>query len=386
MTDDDFNTIYAIALEAPARIQVWCASTPTGRRGTFYSMCQGTMKGWKQFYFPSTVNPEWDSKMEEELRSMFSTEVAWQHEVLAEFGEEVIGVFKKEFIDRAKANYDYFNQPDNMFSHIMIGTDWDKYNAATQIVITGYNISLQKFQVINRIEIPKSEFTLHNAVQRLIQLNEVYDPDFIYVDRGFGEFQVETLHIYGDEHPESGMRKKVKGWAFGSSYEIRDPITKEVVKTPLKPFMVNQLVYMFEQDLIILNENDKLMWKQLEDYTVVRFSQDNRPIFTNENEHTVDALTLSILAFQLEFPDLAKILKEQKVARIFTDAKMHYSDPFKEVFKFEEKQKALGKKNKIEWDEPSAPPPKRVPLGTGFKQPSSWGHRGTGKRASRKSW
>lgn len=384
MTDDDFDTIYAISLEAPARIGVWVASTPTGRRGMFWNLCVNKDKGFKEYHYPSTVNPEWDPTMEKELRAMFSTEIAWQHEVLAEFGEEVVGVFKKEYIDRAKANYEYFTQRDKLFSHVTVGVDWDKYSAATQIVVTGFNVSLKQFQVINRFEIPRSEFTLNNAIQKIIRINEDFNPDFIYIDRGFGEYQMEVLHIYGRENPTTGLEKKVKGWQFGSSYEVRDPITKLATKQPLKPFMVNQLVYMTEQDKIILNEHDEMIWKQMENYSVVRINQSGQPIFTSEDEHSVDALMLSILAFQLEFPNLADIMKEQSVARKVLESTMQFVDPLKGLFH-------TSKRNNFkepEWDEPGAPPPKRVPLGTGWpQQDRGWGPRGTSRRnTNRKSW
>lgn len=345
--------------------------------------CTDKSRGWKEYHYPTTVNPEWDASMEKELRAMFSTEVAWEHEVLANFGSEVIGVFRKEYIDRAKADYEYFTKRDNLFSHVTIGVDWDKYANATQIIVVGYNISLQRFQVLIRVEIPKGEFTLSNAVQRIIQLNETYNPDFIYVDRGFGEYQLEVLHIYGKENPDSGLEKKVKGWAFGSSYEVRNPVTKESVKTPLKPFMVNQLVYLMEQDFIILNDNDEMVWKQMEGYSVTRFGQDGRPVFTSENEHSVDALMLAILAMQLEFPHLSNIIKEQSVARTMAGTKVHYTDPFKQIITFNNKR---NDKTSVEWDEPGAPPPKKVPVGTGFKKASRWGARGSNPRSSRKSW
>lgn len=384
MTDDDFNTIYAIALEAPARIQVWCSSTPTGRRGTFYHMCQGNMKGWKEFHYPSTVNPEWDTAMEAELRSMFSTEVAWQHEVLAEFGDEVIGVFKKEYIDRARSNYQYFKYRENLFPYVTVGVDWDKFGAATQIVIVGYNLSLCRFQVINRIEIPKSEFTFHNAVQMIIKINELYNPDYIYIDRGSGEYQLETIHVYGKEHPETGLVDKVKGWAFGSSYEVRDPITKTANKVPLKPFMVNQAVYLFEQDFIVLNDNDEMIWSQLEKYQVIRISQNGQPIFSDENDHSVDALMLALLAMQLEFPNLSNILKEEVVARTIAEAKLRFVDPLKSLFTMSKNSHS----KHPDWDEPSPPPPVKVPLGTGFpRQDQGWGPRGSNRRnTSRKTW
>ena len=384
MTDADFDTIYAIALEAPSRIQVWCASTPTGRRGTFYNICTNKAAGWREFHFPSTVNPEWDINMETELRAMFSTQVAWDHEVLAEFGDETVGVFKKEFIDRAKMDYEYFKRRDPVFSHITVGTDWDKYANATQIVVTGYNQLLQKFQVINRFEIAKGEFTLTNAVHKIIEINEFYNPDFIYIDRGYGEYQLETLHVYGNDHPETGLRQKVKGWNFGTSYEVRDPITKEIRMTPLKPFMINQVVYMFEQDLMVLNENDTMIWKQLEDYSVVRFTQSGQPVYTSENEHSVDALSLSILAFQIEFPKLADILKATTIARSIGSANMTRVDPMERLKDFP----SYSDKKKTEaWDEPGAPPPKRVPLGYKITDSKGWGRSDPKRRiTNRAKW
>ena len=52
------------------------------------------------------------------------------------------------------------------------------------------------------------------------------------------EYQLEKLHMYGDEHPSSGLKNKVKGWQFKNSIDIIDPITFETNKEPIKPFMV----------------------------------------------------------------------------------------------------------------------------------------------------
>lgn len=123
MTDDDFETIFAIALEAPERIGVWISSTPTGRRGKFWSACQED-SGWTEFYYPTMVNPEWSPRMEKELRGIYS-EQGYVHEVLAEFGDETIGVFKKEHIDRAKKEYHYVSMPTKRAIRI-VGVDWDK--------------------------------------------------------------------------------------------------------------------------------------------------------------------------------------------------------------------------------------------------------------------
>ena len=44
-----------------------------------------------------------------------------------------------------------------------------------------------KFRVINRTEIESSEFTFDKAVKKIIDLNAIYNPSYIYIDRGSGE-------------------------------------------------------------------------------------------------------------------------------------------------------------------------------------------------------
>lgn len=380
MSDADFDTIYSIALEAPRRIGVTCASTPTGRRGMFWKLCHDP--SWKEFHFPSTVNPEWDASMEDELKRMYSTQIAWDHEVKAEFGDETVGVFKKEFIDRAKANYEYILKPT--YDAIRtIGVDWDKYSAETQILVLEFDRANRKFKVILREEIPKSEFTLSEGVNKIIRLNEYFRPAYIYVDRGFGEYQVETLHLYGSEHPETGLKDKVKGISFGESYEVKDPITRTAKLTPIKPFMVNQVVYLLEQDMLMLNENDELIWRQMENYQVVRVSPTGQPIFTSTDEHTIDALMLATLAFQVEMPDLAQIIHQPLLARSIGIEKVNYPDPMRGKFT----SHYNNKKAITTWDEPGPPPPQKVPLGYIPQRASTSFARGnSGKGFKRRTW
>lgn len=57
---------------------------------------------------------------------------------------------------------------------------------------------------------PRSEYSYDAAVNLIIELNEIYNPSYIYCDAGSGEYQIERLHIYGDEHPQTGLKNKVK--------------------------------------------------------------------------------------------------------------------------------------------------------------------------------
>lgn len=332
LSDGDIYAISSIAIERPD-IGIWASSTPTGKRGKFYEYCMDAQKGklevkpgkhvgeiWTEFYYPSTVLPSWSEEMAKEWR-MNLDEDAWEHEVMANFGQETIGVFNKEFIDRAKRRYAYVESV-NYKAVRVIGVDWDKYSATPQIIVLEYDPTATNshgdkgmFKVIMRDSVPRSDFTLDNAVNKIVEFNGIYRPAYIYVDRGFGEYQLEILHKKGKEckdptAPEFGLDKIAKGIHFGSKIDLRDPGTGEVVKKDVKPFMVSQTNILLERDRIILNENDKVLWRQMENYQVVKVSVDGKPTYTSVNEHALDALMLSVLAMTLEFPELAKIVQK----------------------------------------------------------------------------
>lgn len=63
-----------------------------------------------------------------------------------------------------------------------------KYGASSSILILDYDEDFGKFRVLKRVEVPKSEYSYDNAVNLIVELNEVYNPSWIYVDRGSGEF------------------------------------------------------------------------------------------------------------------------------------------------------------------------------------------------------
>lgn len=433
MSDKDFEAIFAIALADPDNIGVIVASTPTGRRGMFYKLCtemkftnynedgkvvpitydrdtgrfndedyvRTTAAGWAEFYFPTMVNPGWNPRMEKELKGMY-TQVAYEHEVLAEFGTEMVGVFNKDFIDEAASiAYSYLSRPTYDFP-ICIGIDWDKFGTATQIVVVQWdpteerrsqgNIHFRpdirgRFRVINRVEIPKGEYTYDLAVQKVIELDQIYNPRFIFPDRGAGEYQIEKLH--------QALGSKVKGIHLGSSHEIVDPITKEVDKKPMKPFMVNQATLLLERGMLRIphKEVDETIFRQMTNYTVVRISPKTlEPTYSSEDEHALDAMMLALLAFIIEMPEIAATIHEVVVARTMANTSVRFVDPLASIYKGDGlagRGSDLPKYMK-EWDEIGTPPPRKVSVGWSKrgKNDFSWGARGsTGKRPpGRNSW
>lgn len=96
-----------------------------------------------------------------------------------------------------------------------------------------------------------------------------------------------------------------------------DPITKEMDRKPLKPFMVNQLTLAFERDRMILSPYDDVLKKQLTDYEVEKITEAGIPKYTSENEHFVDALGLAYLAMVLEFKDLTGTIEDIRTTSEF---------------------------------------------------------------------
>lgn len=338
MSDEDLDSIMGTRFANPLGIRLIMASTPTGRRQKFYHWCvtaQGgrekvdpgryTNRGWTTYYYPSTVNPNWHIKdpdtgltVEEEIRESGElSEMGWVHEVLAEFGEETVGVFRKSDIADALTKYKYL-RPDerpNYKAPRTIGVDWDKYNdVGTNIVVTEYSLKDRKFKIIYREEIPRSEWTFDNAVNRIIQLNEVYEPEWIYIDRGAGDYQYEALRKHGKENPETGLMDKVVAIHFSEKREIRDPVSKTVDRKSVKPFMVNQTSILLERGRIILNENDRDLIRQMNNYSVVKITASGEPKYTSVDEHILDAFMLSILAFAEKMPEYTLTLYSYKPA------------------------------------------------------------------------
>lgn len=173
-----------------------------------------------------------------------------------------------------------------------------------------FDVNKNRFKVMKRVEVPRGEYTLDNAVNWVIRINRIYQPTWIFCDRGYGDYQVERLHIYGEDHPSSGLKNKVIGFQFKQNLEVIDPVTQEMHKEPMKQFMVNQLKLSFERDRIALCPFDETLHKQLVDYTVDRIGANGMPVYTSVNEHFVDALGLAHLAFVLKFKKLTGAIKE----------------------------------------------------------------------------
>jgi len=315
LNENDIETILALLMEH-ADVKLLCSSTPTGRREYFYNFCQERMD-FKEFYYPAMVNPSWSPIMEAELREFYRTEAAWQHEILAEFGEAATGVFQHKHVEFAREAYKYSEMsPEPEWSY-SIGVDWNDTANGTKLCVTGWNPKTERFQVVDKITVQKIGWTQTTAIDSLIELNRKWKPNFIYVDEGYGATQIEVIKRFGlDAMYSKGKHaavdsnlQNVVGINSSSRVEIFDPVTKQPIKKVMKPFMVENAVRRFEREQIIFSEHDEELYRQLIGYQIVRISPSGAPIYEAgaDGDHDLDAFVLSILAFQMELSELTNI-------------------------------------------------------------------------------
>jgi hypothetical protein len=319
MHSGDLDALYAMlqktAEDQPDKVLMG-ASTPTGRRERFWEWCRSDR--FQEFWFPSYCNPFFSKEQEEEFREQYSPS-GYRHEIEADWGEDSEGVYPRKFVDMAFTDpgWDYIAELNSARSFHVIGVDWDKYGAGTNIVVCEVcadnhedERARGKVKLCYREEISKSEYTLTRAVDRIIELNEIFNPRHIYVDRGFGEVQVELLTKYGVENPRSKMRERVKGIGFGESVDVRDPYTKLMTKKEMKPYMVDNLRQFLENEKILFSAHDDELYMQLISYVVVRKTSTGRPVFEaggSAMDHAHDALMLALLAVEQNYGDLNKM-------------------------------------------------------------------------------
>jgi len=331
MGDDDLEALLAMMQKTSENQKdkmMVGASTPSGKQAVFWKWC--TEGKFREFWFPAYCNPYWDAEQEEWFRSEYS-EMGYRHEIEADWGENVEGVYPRRIVDAAFYfnpedpddngwNYDPF--PHHQQSIRVMGVDWDKYGAGCNIVVLEYfqgplifDDDLRgQIRLIYREETTREKFTYLKAVNRIIELNQILNPKWIYVDRGAGEVQVEMLHAHGLEVPSSKLGTKVKGIQFGESVEIRDPFTMQKVKKEVKPFMVETLRQMMERNQIHFPRHDTELYQQLTNYVVARTTATGKPVFemTGKGEdgklgdHAHDALILACLAIEQNYGEWMK--------------------------------------------------------------------------------
>lgn len=320
LRDADIDASVASGANNP-NILILMSSTPKRIEGKFHKTCKSI--NYKEFHCPSTLNPNYT----EELDAYFKhelTEMGYQREILALFGNQEEGVYQQKYILAAQSNkYEYGQLNYNKDFKYSIGVDWNKAKHGTNIAVVCFNSKEGRFYVVDKAVITSTEFTQLSACKRIAELNGQWNCSYIYCDAGYGTI-IEVLHDYGlrslrdngPNHQDSKLRF-AKSFDFGSNLEVRDPFTKEMVKKPAKPFLVENSVRRFENGQIKYPESDVQYSAQLSNYIIDRVTTSGRPVYKTQNEnigdHFLDAVNLALISFTLEDGLFGKVIYNPEV-------------------------------------------------------------------------
>lgn len=314
LKEEDINTLMALLMEHND-VEMIVASTPSGRREQFFEMCTSRMD-FKEFYYSSMVNPSWSPKMEAELRAAYRTEISWQHEILAEFGEAATSVFQFNLLEKAMVPYSYEDckrHPDAIYS---MGIDWNDAENGTKIRILEFNPTDKKIRVVDSSTVQKAGWVQTSAVNEAIRMNRVWNCRYIYVDMGYGATQIELLRKIGQD---AQLRKDqwahldmnfidTKGINFSSKIDVFDPITGLPKKMHMKPYIVESCVRFFERGMIEFSSEDEILLKQLHGYNIAKVNASGMPIYEAgaAGDHDLDAFMLGLVAFEIELGEYTR--------------------------------------------------------------------------------
>lgn len=243
------------------------------------------------------------------------------------FGEQSEGVYQASFVNAAQLDYEYkfmVREPDWTYC---IGVDWNDVKVGTTIVVVGWNPKDEMFYIVDRKTVSREGWTLTEACQQIVNLNKVWRPAWIYVDRGYGAMQIEQLHKFGLDaradpkrgpaHPDAAIASIAVAYDFASKIDIKDPFTGQPASKSAKPFLVENSMRRFEQGRIRYPSSDKQLTSELLGYIIERVTPSGIPVYKQGNErvgdHTLDALNLALIAFTLQISDFCKPKYETRI-------------------------------------------------------------------------
>jgi len=312
VADEDWRAVNPIiegGLYRP-KTKAVVASTPALASGRFYEIFHNSSLDsvWHRIHVPITENPDFADRVDQ-IRASCPNDLEWITEFLAEFPDSGVGVFRQSDVHRALAEFVYNFRRARY--EVAMGVDWDKYEAGVNIAVVQFNRESGVYELIYREEVQRTEMVLTEAVRRIVELTDLIpNVRAVYVDRGYGDMQLEMLHQEGYRRPSTGLDKKVVGWSFNQKVDVRDPVTGEMVKKRLKDAMISLFQHILEEHRFQFPKTDHQLYRQLLGYHVVSLTQSG-PRYNKEGDHVIDAICLALWALR----DLEPVFRQAPVGQ-----------------------------------------------------------------------
>lgn len=318
LNDEDWDAIDPIMDGDATRPNVisFVSSTPRYLRNHFWELCTSYQENldeserWRRVHIPITENRDFSPGRVAAFRARCRSESKWMAEYMAEFPDVGEGVYRRSHVERAACDYEYIDLSTGYVpppAIRTIGVDWDKYAGTGPCVLClELDEDTGDYRAVYFEEVEPGKYCLTSAVNRIIALNRILNPAWIYVDRGFGEGQIEMLHLHGEEYPESGLINKVVGISFSQRIEVIDPVTGEKFKVPIKPAMVELTNRWLEDDRFRYPRTHTDFEDQMLGFHL-HSKSDVNVRFADDNDHILAAWMLAAYAMDLNYGNRPKL-------------------------------------------------------------------------------
>ena len=293
------------------------ASTPSPKRGMFYRACTDKSLGFEEFHIPSTMRPDWtwikdaerlgipkEETSEYIYRKAFYMKGDWEREVMAEFFDFEEAVIPGSKIDKSFENY--IDTSEKLGPRIM-GVDWNGNVHGIVMVILEWMKSENKYRVVYTETVSHNEYNHSVALERMKRLLHEYNYDFLYVDYGYGEQDVEMLMRMGDEL-NIPVFKEVYRVRFNEDIKVMTNFG--TMKYMLKEFIINHTAELFRSEYILLpaDQDDRIsltsqdtLGYQFRNLIVTRITPNGHVIYFVEPDHLLAAFLCALYGFVNEY-------------------------------------------------------------------------------------
>lgn len=233
----------------------------------------------------------------------------------AEFGLSDNSVFDTDLVNRSTtigASASIHDVVLNRDRYIVsLGCDWNSDKVGTRICIIAYDKIDKKVIIANLSNVRREGWTQVAAIDKIVELNRLYVPDYIYVDEGFGEANVQQLkliavNLFGKvpaDHPDLRLRN-VTPVNFSSTLELRDVMTGEIRKKYFKNFIVETTKRALEAGLLAFKDPvASPIIEQMKNYVVKSRLTNGREVYEAKSseigDHDLDAFMIALAGLQL---------------------------------------------------------------------------------------
>jgi replicative DNA helicase len=252
-------------------------------------------KNESRIFIPIDQNLDETPESVAHLKSITPPDI-WNNEWMLELGDEEDTIFPKDDVmaggfqdwEYGPKMIDYSPITRMPGEHVrFIGVDWDRVGAGTNIAVVQYDPFMRQMFTIDRIEVPRGQFTYYDACERMFDLYETYKPMLIVSDAGAGDMQWQYMWMEAGKKGMYEMQNRLIKLALNSKIDIPNPTTEEVDHVYIKPVLVGMLQKKLQERKWFYPAHDEDLKLQLLTYKKLRETV-NTIKFSSNNEHIID--------------------------------------------------------------------------------------------------